>query len=122
MCSRTVSGRFFQWFQTNEYIRNFISRYAWMRAHSLLLISGAFACFRREAVLTVGGFDPDCLVEDYELIHRLHRHAHDAGLHWTVRVVGGALARTMLFEHRIDAAVTQRVEQKIGGVERIAQQ
>ena len=94
VCSRTLSGRFFQWFQTYEYIRNFVSRYAWMRAHSLLLISGAFACFRREAVLTVGGFDPDCLVEDYELIHRLRRYSFDRGLGWDVRVIGTAKART----------------------------
>ncbi len=94
VCSRTASGRFFQWFQTYEYMRNFISRYAWMRAHSLLLVSGAFACFRRDALLTVGGFDPDCLVEDYELIHRLRRYALDRGLDWDVRVIGGARART----------------------------
>ena len=94
VCSRTVSGRFFQWFQTYEYIRNFVSRYAWMRANGLLLISGAFACFRRKAVLAVGGFDPDCLVEDYELIHRLRRYSFDRGLGWDVRVIGGAKART----------------------------
>jgi cellulose synthase/poly-beta-1,6-N-acetylglucosamine synthase-like glycosyltransferase len=94
VCSRTLSGRFFQWFQTYEYIRNFISRYAWMRVHGLLLISGAFACFRRDAVLTVGGFDPDCLVEDYELIHRLRRYSLDRQLGWDVRVIGGAKART----------------------------
>jgi cellulose synthase/poly-beta-1,6-N-acetylglucosamine synthase-like glycosyltransferase len=34
------------------------------------------------------------MVEDYELIHRLHRHSHDHGLGWHVAVVGGALART----------------------------
>jgi len=94
VCSGTISGRFFQWFQTYEYMRNFISRYAWMRAHSLLLISGAFACFRREALLMVGGFDPDCLVEDYELIHRLRRYSFDRGLGWDVRVIGTAKART----------------------------
>jgi cellulose synthase/poly-beta-1,6-N-acetylglucosamine synthase-like glycosyltransferase len=94
MCSKTMSGRFFQWFQTYEYIRNFISRFAWMRADSLLLISGAFACFRHDALLAVGGFDPQCLVEDYELIHRLRRHAVDHGLDWDVRVVGNAHAIT----------------------------
>ena len=77
VCAKTPSGRFFQWFQTYEYIRNFISRFAWMQADALLLISGAFACFQREALLAVGGFDPDCLVEDYELIHRLRRYAAD---------------------------------------------
>ena len=94
LCGKTAEGRFFQWFQTYEYIRNFVSRYAWMRAESLLLISGAFACFRREAILQVGGFDPECLVEDYELIHRLRRYAVDHGVHWTVRVIGSAQAFT----------------------------
>ena len=94
ICGKTLTGRFLQCFQTYEYIRNFISRFAWMRADSLLLISGAFACFRRQAVLTVGGFDPQCLVEDYELIHRLRRYAVDHGLVWTVRVLGTAHAHT----------------------------
>jgi len=45
-------------------------------------------------VIEVGGFDPECLVEDYELIHRLHRHAADRGLGWQVRVIGEARAST----------------------------
>ena len=94
VCSRTLAGRCFQWFQTYEYIRNFLSRYAWMRVNGLLLISGAFAGFRTDAVRQVGGFDTDCLVEDYELIHRLHRHAQAHGLPWTVRVLGDAQAHT----------------------------
>ncbi len=94
ICGPTLGGRLFQWFQSFEYVRNFLSRDAWMRLNGLLLISGAFAAFRRDAVLAVGGFDPECMVEDYELIHRLHRYAHDTGRDWTVRVVGGALART----------------------------
>jgi cellulose synthase/poly-beta-1,6-N-acetylglucosamine synthase-like glycosyltransferase len=94
MCGPDLSGRLFEWFQTYEYVRNFLSRYAWQRLNGLLLVSGAFAAFRRQAVVDVGGFDPDCLVEDYELIHRLHRHAHDRGLDWQVKVVGNALAST----------------------------
>jgi glycosyltransferase involved in cell wall biosynthesis len=94
VCSRTLGGRCFQWFQTYEYIRNFLSRYAWMRVNGLLLISGAFAGFQLDAVRAVGGFDTDCLVEDYELIHRLHRHAQAHGLPWTVRVLGDAQAHT----------------------------
>jgi cellulose synthase/poly-beta-1,6-N-acetylglucosamine synthase-like glycosyltransferase len=94
VCGPSTAGRLFQWFQTYEYIRNFLSRYAWMGLDSLLLISGAFAGFRRDAVLAVGGFDPDCLVEDYELIHRLRRHAARRGLNWRFRVLGDAGART----------------------------
>jgi cellulose synthase/poly-beta-1,6-N-acetylglucosamine synthase-like glycosyltransferase len=94
VCGPSLSGRLFEMFQTYEYIRNFLSRYAWMRMDSLLLISGAFAAFRREAVVAVGGFDTECLVEDYELIHRLRRYAVAQGLDWRTRVLGGARART----------------------------
>jgi len=93
-CGKTLSGRVFEWFQTYEYMRNFISRAAWMHVDSLLLVSGAFAGFKRDAVLTVGGFDPECLVEDYELIHRLHRYAVEHGQHWQVRVLSTARAMT----------------------------
>lgn len=93
-CGPHLSGRLFEWFQSYEYVRNFLSRHAWEQLGGLLLISGAFAAFRRRAVVAVGGFDVDCMVEDYELIHRLHRHAFDRGLDWRVRVVGGALAET----------------------------
>ena len=93
-CGRSLSGRIFQWFQTYEYVRNFLSRYAWMKSDSLLLISGAFAGFRRDALLRVGGFDPDSLVEDYEVMHRIHRFSADHALGWRVSVVGGAQAST----------------------------
>lgn len=94
VCSHPTNGRVLQWFQTYEYIRNFLSRYAWMQVQGLLLISGAFGGFRRDAVLIVGGFDPDCLVEDYELIHRLRRYGVQHGLDWRTRVLGTARART----------------------------
>jgi cellulose synthase/poly-beta-1,6-N-acetylglucosamine synthase-like glycosyltransferase len=94
VCSSTPSGRFFQLFQCYEYMRNFLSRYAWARQDGLLLISGAFAAYRRQAVLAVGGFDTDCLVEDYELTHRLLHHAVTQGLRWRTDVIGGARART----------------------------
>lgn len=94
VCAPGPAGRLFQWFQTYEYMRNFLSRFAWMRLDALLLISGAFAGFRRDSLATVGGFDPDCLVEDYELIHRLRRYAGRHGLRWRTGVVGAASARS----------------------------
>jgi len=94
VCPPRLIGRFFQWFQTYEYVRAFISRVAWMRAGALLLVSGALAGFRREALLRVGSFDVNCLVEDYELIHRLHRYAYEHGLAWHVAVLGEVRGRT----------------------------
>lgn len=94
VCAPTARGRVLQWFQTYEYLRNFLGRYAWMRLGCLQLISGACAGFRRRAVVAVGGFDDACLVEDYELVARLQRHAGDHGLTWRFRVLGDAQART----------------------------
>ena len=94
VCGPSRSGRLLQWFQTYEYVRNFLSRYAWMQMDGLLLISGAFGCYRRGALLAVGGFDPDCLVEDYELTHRLRDYATRQGMVWRTAVVGAAHART----------------------------
>jgi cellulose synthase/poly-beta-1,6-N-acetylglucosamine synthase-like glycosyltransferase len=94
VCDHSLTGRLFERFQRYEYVRNFISRHAWEQVNGLLLISGAFAGFRRAAVAEVGGFDPECLVEDYELIHRLHRFSVDRARGWTVRAIGAARART----------------------------
>jgi cellulose synthase/poly-beta-1,6-N-acetylglucosamine synthase-like glycosyltransferase len=94
VCAGGALGGVFQWFQTYEYMRAFCSRIAWMRSGALLLVSGAFAAFRRVPLLRVGGFDPECLVEDYELIHRLHRYSYDQGLDWRVRVLSGPRAIT----------------------------
>lgn len=94
VCPPTLRGRMFQWFQSYEYMRNFLSRYAWGRQGALLLISGALGAYRREAVRAVGGFDPDSLVEDYELTHRLYAYAAAHGLVWRADVIGGAHATT----------------------------
>ena len=89
-----VTAQALEQFQIYEYVRNFLGRHAWSRLDSLLLISGAFAAFRAEAVRRVGGFDPACWVEDYELIHRIHRYGVDHDLDWRVRIVARARATT----------------------------
>ncbi len=93
-CAPGWQGRLFEWFQTFEYLRAFLSRVAWMQSNALLLVSGAFAGYRRSALLTVGGYHSTSRVEDYELIHRMHRHSHDHALGWRVQVVSGARAET----------------------------
>ncbi|HNP58865.1 MAG TPA: glycosyltransferase [Gordonia sp. (in: high G+C Gram-positive bacteria)] len=94
VCAPTVGGAVLQYFQTYEYIRNFLARYAWMRVDCLQLISGAFAGFRREAVATVGGFDAATMVEDYELVARMYRYAGDHDLRWRFAALGAAQAHT----------------------------
>lgn len=94
IADRGPLGRALQWFQTYEYIRSMVARFAWMSAQCLVLISGAFSAFRRDALIQVGGFDTDCVVEDYELTHRMHRYSVDHGLGWRLQMITDAGAAT----------------------------
>jgi len=87
-------ARAFEFYQTFEYLRGFLWRLAWMRRDMLLLISGAFAAYRKETLEALGGFHPESLVEDYDFIYRLHRHSGDQGLGWKTAVIAGARAVT----------------------------
>lgn len=61
-------------FQVVEYLRAFLSgRVAMSAGNALLIISGAFGLFRRDAVVDVGGFRHDTIGEDMEIVARLHR-------------------------------------------------
>ena len=67
-------------FQVVEYLRAFLSgRVAMSSLNALLIISGAFGLFRREAVIEVGGFRHDTIGEDMEIVARLHRRWRDTG-------------------------------------------
>jgi len=61
-------------FQAVEYLRAFLGgRVAFSFLNSLLIISGAFGLFDRRAVIEAGGYRPDAIGEDMELIVRLHK-------------------------------------------------
>lgn len=67
-------------FQVLEYTRAFLSgRTAMSLLGCLLLTSGAFSLFRREAILAVGGFATDTMGEDMEMTIRLHRYFQTRG-------------------------------------------
>ncbi len=68
-------------FQTIEYIRAFMAgRLGWAALNSLLIISGAFGLFRKERVISIGGYltssgkyGKDTVGEDMELVVRISR-------------------------------------------------
>jgi cellulose synthase/poly-beta-1,6-N-acetylglucosamine synthase-like glycosyltransferase len=62
-------------FQIVEYIRAFrLFRLTCASHNAVVLISGAFGMFRRDAVIAVGGFDRTAIGEDMDLTIRLQRH------------------------------------------------
>lgn len=70
----SLSSKFLPIFQVVEYFRAFLSgRMGWQAVNGLLIISGAFGMFRRSALIEVGGYNPDTVGEDIELVMRLHR-------------------------------------------------
>ncbi len=79
-------------FQTIEYIRAFMAgRPGWASLNSLLIISGAFGLFRKERVISVGGYltssgkyAKDTVGEDMELVVRISRIMREAGLKYSV--------------------------------------
>ena len=93
-CEKSGTGGIFQFYQTFEYFRSFLERYAWMSFGTLILVSGAFSAFRRTILQKLNGFDKKSMVEDYELIYRLYRDSVSRGLRPNVRVIGSARAVT----------------------------
>ena len=74
--------------QVLEYLRAFLfGRMAWSELDSLLIVSGAFGVFKRDAVVEVGGFRHDTVGEDIDLVVRLHRHGRAAGRRYRVAFV-----------------------------------
>ena len=60
--------------QVAEYLRAFLfGRLGWSPMNAILIISGAFGLFDKNAVIHVGGYKPDTIGEDMELIVRMHR-------------------------------------------------
>ena len=65
-------------FQIVEYFRAFlVGRVGWSAVNSLLIISGAFGAFQKNAVLKVGGYTIDTIGEDMDLVLKLHKYMRE---------------------------------------------
>jgi len=61
--------------QVVEYLRAFLfGRLGWNRLGGSLVISGAFGLFRKEYLHAIGGYRATSVVEDLDLVVRLHRY------------------------------------------------
>lgn len=62
-------------FQTIEYLRAFLSgRMGWSLINGLLIVSGAFGIFKKDVVISVGGYTPNTIGEDMELVIKIHKY------------------------------------------------
>ena len=81
-------------YQYWEYVKNFMWRIGLAKLGVCLQVSGAFGAFRTGTLRRLGGFSGTSLVEDYEVIYRLHERLRLAGETYRVEVVPEAAAYT----------------------------
>jgi cellulose synthase/poly-beta-1,6-N-acetylglucosamine synthase-like glycosyltransferase len=81
--------------QVIEYLRAFlIGREAWSSGNMLTIISGAFGVFRRDVIMSVGGFRAEAIGEDFDLIARIHRKMMDEKREYRIVFVPDAVCWT----------------------------
>lgn len=62
-------------FQIVEYYRSFLSgRVSWGATNSMLIVSGAFGVFKKQAVIEAGGYKTNTIGEDMEIVVRIHKN------------------------------------------------
>ena len=81
-------------YQYWEYVKNFMFRIGLAHLGVCLQVSGAFGAFRTRVLREIGGFSGTSLVEDYEVIYRLHEQLKLAGTPYRVEVAPDAVAYT----------------------------
>ena len=78
---KTVLGKL----QTVEYLRSFFTgRIGTASMGMLLIISGAFGAFRKEVLISVGGYTANCIGEDMEIVVKIHRKMRQTGKPYTI--------------------------------------
>ena len=74
--------------QIVEYLRAFLfGRMGWAPLNALLIISGAFGVFKKEAVIMAGGYRANTIGEDMELVVRMHRVMRQQGKPYSITFV-----------------------------------
>jgi len=90
-----VPRRFLPGVQVAEYLRAFLfGRLGWNRLGGNLIISGAFGLFRKDHLLAVGGYRTTSIVEDLDLVVRLHRYLLRRGVPYEISFIPDPVAWT----------------------------
>jgi len=90
-----VPRRFLPGVQVVEYLRAFLfGRLGWNRLGGSLVISGAFGLFRKEYLLAIGGYRVASVVEDLDLVVRLHRYLRQRRVPYEIPFIPDPVAWT----------------------------
>ena len=81
--------------QVVEYLRAFLfGRLGWNKLGGSLIISGAFGLFSKEYLFAVGGYRVSSVVEDLDLVVRLHRHLRQRRIRYEIPFIPDPVAWT----------------------------
>jgi cellulose synthase/poly-beta-1,6-N-acetylglucosamine synthase-like glycosyltransferase len=90
-----VPRRFLPGVQVAEYLRAFLfGRLGWNRLGGSLVISGAFGLFRKDYLHAIGGYQVASVVEDLDLVVRLHRHLQRSKIPYEITFIPDPVAWT----------------------------
>jgi cellulose synthase/poly-beta-1,6-N-acetylglucosamine synthase-like glycosyltransferase len=81
--------------QLIEYLRSFLlNRLAWTRLNFMLVVSGAFAIYRRNVLIELGGFSKEFTCEDIEMTFRVHEHMRRNKIPYHILSLPGSVSWT----------------------------
>jgi cellulose synthase/poly-beta-1,6-N-acetylglucosamine synthase-like glycosyltransferase len=90
-----VPRRFLPAVQVPEYLRAFLfGRLGWNRLGGNVIISGAFGLFQRDYLIAIGGYTRGSVVEDLDLVVRLHTYLKSKGIPYQIPFVPDPVAWT----------------------------
>lgn len=90
-----VPSRFLPAVQVPEYLRAFLfGRLGWNRLGGNLIVSGAFGLFQRHYLLAVNGYRAGNVVEDLDLVVRLHKHLREQKIPYDIPFIPDPVAWT----------------------------
>jgi len=88
--------RLIELFQCIEYTRGFLAgRTGWSILKSLLIISGAFGVFRKDMVISIGGYRKT-VGEDMDLVVRLHKYCLENKIPYKIAFIPDPICYTQV--------------------------
>jgi len=104
----------FAMFQIVEYLRAFlVGRTGWSIFNTVLIISGAFGAFQKDAAIQVGGYTTDTIGEDMDIVVKLHRHMREKKYKYRIAFLPDPICWTQVPESYHDLR-SQRRRWQIG--------